>query len=235
MRGKKRLFYPLLLALVATFFAGQARADLYWETRSVSVNISGQSNGNSIQRYYFTPYASRVELGAGNVTIVRYKSMKLFLLNAGKRSCTEINLKKLPQIPGMEGENQKELAQMLGGVMGTQVHPVDRYETIAGYRCREYHVRIAIVNGEYWVSKDVEGYRELKAIGREAEEVAEYNPLFRQVDIAGLVRKLDGFPVRTVNHVMGGTVTTTLTKIVRSPLDPALFTIPRNYTMKKML
>jgi hypothetical protein len=159
--------------------------------------------------------------------------MKLYSLNTGKRTCSVINLRRLPHIPGMEGDNQQELAQMLGGMMTIQVHPVDRYKTIAGYRCREYHVRIAIMNGEYWVSKDVDGYGELRTLGTEAEQVAEYNPLFRQVDIAGLVRKLDGFPVRTVNHVMGGTVTSTLTKVVHSPLDPTLFDIPRDYTRKK--
>ena len=232
MKAGKWLFYSFIIALASVFFAARAEADLYWETRSVSVDISGQSNGKSLQRYYFTPSASRVELGAGNVVIVRYKSMKLYSLNTRKRTCTEINLARLPKIPGLSGGNQKEIALLMGDMLSIQVHPVDRYETIAGYRCREYHVQIAIVNGDYWVSKDVEGYEELKTLGTEAEAVAAYNPLFRQVDVAGLVRKLDGFPVRTVNHVLGGTVTSTLTKIVHTPLDPALFDIPRNYTMK---
>ncbi len=234
MKAKKWLIYPWIMALVAALFAGPARADLFWETRSVSVNIPGQSNGDSTQKYYFTPHGSRVELGAGKVIIVRYKSMKLYSLNTRTRTCTEINLARLPKIPGLGGGNQKELAHLIKDMMGVEVTPTDKYRTIAGYRCREYFVRIAVVNGEYWVSRDVEGYEELKTLGAEAEEIAEYNPLYRQVDIAGLVRKLDGFPVRTVNHVMGGTVTITLTKMVRSPLDPSLFEIPQNYAMKTM-
>lgn len=234
MKVKKWLFYLWLMALAAVFFAGPARADLYWETRSVSVNISGQPDGNSIQRYYFTPYASRVELGAGNLVIVRYKSMKLYSLNTRTRTCTQINLAKLPEIPGLSGADPNELAQIMGNVMGIEVHPINRYKTIAGYRCREYHVRFAIMTGEYWISKDVEGYGELRTLGTEADAIAQYNPLFRQIDIASIVRKLNGFPVRTVNHVMGGTVTSTLTKVVQSRLDPSLFDVPRDYKMKKM-
>jgi hypothetical protein len=48
-----------------------------------------------------------------------------------------------------------------------------------------------------------------------------------------MVEKLDGFPVYTVNHVMGGTVASTLKKIEQKSLDPALFTVPKDYTVKK--
>ena len=234
MKAKKWLFYPWMIALAAVFFAGPARADLYWETHSVSVNIPGQTNGTSIQKYYFTPYASRVELGAGKVIIVNFKSRKLYSLNTRARTCTQINLARLPGIPGMSGVNQKQMGQLLGAVMGTVITPTNRYRTIDGYRCREYYVHIAIVNGEYWVSRDVEGYRQLETLGDEAGALAQCNPLFRQIDIPDLVRKLNGFPVRTVNHVMGGTVTTTLTKIEQRHLAPSLFDIPRDYAMKKM-
>jgi hypothetical protein len=234
MKAKKWLFYTWLIALAAAFLAGPAKADLYWETRSVSARIPGQSNGNSIQRYYLTPYASRVDLGAGKVIIVRYKAKKIYSLNTRKRTCTQINLARLPGIPGVAGKDQQRMAQMMGALMGTAVTPTNKYRTIAGYRCREYFVHIAIVNGEYWVSRDVDGYGELETLGAEARAIAEYNPVLRPLDIAGLVRGLDGFPVRTVNHVMGGTVTSTLTRIDRSRLNPSLFDIPRNYTMKKM-
>lgn len=233
MKTKNRLFYLCILATVAgLFLTARAKADLYWESRSVSVGIPGQTNGKSSQRYYFTPYASRVDLGAGKVLIVHYKTRKLYSLNTRARTFTPIDLNRIGGIPGISGKDQAKMAKLMGGMFGTQIVPTDKYRTIAGYRCREYFVHIAIVNGEYWVSKDVKGYRELKSLGAEAGSLAQYNPLFRQLDIPDLVAKLDGFPVLSVNHVMGGTVRTTLTKIDQRSLPASLFDIPRNYTKK---
>ncbi|MGC8493182.1 MAG: DUF4412 domain-containing protein [Syntrophobacteraceae bacterium] len=230
MKAGKRVFFAGLLAVASVFFACPARADLFWQTRSVSVHIDSQPNGSSIQKYYFTPYAMRVDLGAGQVIIVRYKTMKLYRLDTAKRTWTQIDLAGAPEIAGID---QKDLSQMLGAVMGTDVFPTNKYRTISGYRCREYFVRIAIVNGEYWVSRDVPGYRELEAAGEEAGAIAQCNPVFRRIDIPGLVRKLGGFPVRTVNHILGGTITSTLTKIEQKRLNPTLFEVPPTYKAEK--
>jgi hypothetical protein len=233
MKTKNRLFYVCILTAAWLFLTCQAKADLYWETRSVSVGIPGQTNGNSMQRYYFTPYASRVDLGAGKVIIVYYKTRKLYSLNTRARTCTPIDLGRIGGIPGVSGKDQAKLAQLMGTMLQSDIVATNKYRTIAGYRCREYFMHVAIVNGEYWVSKDVKGYRELKSLGVEAGVLAQYNPLFRQIDIAGLVAKLDGFPVLSVNHVMGGTVRSTLVKIDQRSLPRSLFDIPRNYTIKK--
>ncbi|MGC9196953.1 MAG: DUF4412 domain-containing protein [Syntrophobacteraceae bacterium] len=234
MKTKNRLFYLWILTVAGLIFTGQAKADLYWETRSVSVGIAGQTNGNSIQKYYFTPYASRVDLGAGKIIIVYYKTRKVYSLDTRTRTCTPIDLSRIGGIPGLSGKDQAKMSQLMGAMLGSQIVSTNKYRTIAGYRCREYFVHVAIVNGEYWVSKEVKGYRELKSLGVEAGVLAQYNPLFRQIDIADLVRKLDGFPVLSVNHVMGGTVRSTLTKIDQRSLPRSLFDIPRNYAMKKM-
>jgi hypothetical protein len=91
------------------------------------------------------------------------------------------------------------------------------------------------MNGEYWVSQDVKGYEELKALGAKVGAIAEHNPMLEQVDIAGMVEKLGGFPVYTVNHLLGETVASTLRKIEQKPLDPALFIVPEDYTVKKSM
>ena len=233
MKPVKYFMYLWMTAFAILLFAGSAKADLYWETSSVSVGIPGQSNGNSTQRYYSSPFALRAELGAGHIVIIRYDTMKLYSLDRRKKTYKEVNLAKLSAVPGLSGHDQKKMARLMSTMLWTQATPTDKIRTIAGYRCREYFVRVVIVNGEYWVSKDVTGYRQLKALGDAGQKIAEYNPLFRQFDIAGLVRELDGFPVRTVNHVMGGTVTSTLTRIMQTRLSPALFDVPRNYAIKK--
>jgi hypothetical protein len=93
------------------------------------------------------------------------------------------------------------------------------------------NVNLVMVNGEYWVSKDVKGYKELKAMGTKVASIVDHNPMLSELNIPAMVEKLDGFPVYTVNHVMGGTVQSTLKKIEQKPLNPALFRIPKDYTL----
>ena len=57
--------------------------------------------------------------------------------------------------------------------------------------------------------------------------------MLRQINIKGIVEKLDGFPVYTVNHVMGGKMESTLKRVEQKTLDPSLFVIPDDYTLAK--
>jgi hypothetical protein len=233
MKMKK---WALCLGIVALFTglcAPSANADLYWETENVSTNIPNQPDGTSIQKYYFTPKASRVQLGDNKVIIVDYNAMQLYSLDTKAKTFTELNLNELPGLPGVAASDKKKVAEMMGAMMGSRITPTDELKTIAGYKCRKYNVHIAIVNGEYWVSKDVRGYQELREVGAKVGAIAERNPLLRQIDVAGMVDKLDGFPVYTVNHVLGGTVASTLRKVEQKSLDPALFIVPKDYAMKK--
>lgn len=219
-----------IAALLAGLCAHSAWADLYWETESLSINVPNRPDGTSIQKYYFTPDASRVELGGGRVFIVNYNAMELYSLNTRKKTCTELSLTALPGLPAA-GSNA--MAQIMGAVMRIQVTPTNELKTIAGYRCRRYNVRTALVEGEYWLSKEVRGYRELKTLAAKAAAVADLSPMLRRIDVAGMLEKLDGFPVYTVNHVLGGTVTSTLRRVGHKSLDPALFAVPEGCTLKK--
>ncbi len=233
MKAKKWALCLGIAALFAGLCAHSAKADLYWETESVSTNIPHQHNGTSIQKYYFTSNASRVELGGGKVIIVDYNTLEMYSLNTKAKTCTELNLNELPGLPDGSAADKKKIGELMGAIMGIHVTPTDELKTIAGYKCRKYNVRIAVMNGEYWVSKDVRGYRELKTLGAKVGAIAESNPILRQINVAGMVDKLGGFPVYTINHVMGGTVESTLKKIEQKPLDPALFVVPKDYTMTK--
>ena len=234
--NKRKLALCLgIAALLAGPCARPAWADLYWETESVSTNISRQQTRTSIQKYYFTPKALRVELGDSKVHIVDYDAMELYSLDTKAKTCTEMNLAEMPGLPGVSTADKNKVAEMIGAMMAIQVTPTDELKTIAGYRCRKFNVRIAIMNGEYWVSEDVTGYRELKTVGAKVGAIAEHNPILRQIDVAGMVEKLGGFPVYTVNHLMGETVASTLRKIEQKSLDPALFVVPEDYAVKKSM
>jgi len=233
MSKKRSVLFIGILILPAFLCAPPARADLYWETESVWTNMPHRHNGTSVQKYYFTSKASRLELSGGKAFILNYDTMELYSLDTKKKTCTELNLANLPQLVDNPSPRNKKLDKVLGSVFGLQVTPTDEMRTIEGYRCRRYNIRLAILIGEYWVSEEVGGYQELKELGARVESVAERSPMLRQMDVGSVVERLGGFPVCTVNHVMGGTITSTLKRVERKSLDPRLFVVPKGYKIKK--
>ena len=87
-----------------------------------------------------------------------------------------------------------------------------------------------MMNSDYWLSKDVKGYEEIKEIGKKIAGVFDENPMMKQMNIAGMMGQLDGFPVQMVMNIMKGTSTTTLKKIEKKSLDKSLFSVPEGYT-----
>jgi hypothetical protein len=223
------------MVLFAGLWAPWANADLYFETVNVSTNLSHQPKNATTMKYYVNSKASRVELGNGKVYILDYDAMKLFSLDPNARTFTELNIAgELPGLPTVSGsDKQKVMDEAMAAVFAIQIHATDEMKTIEGYKCRKYNVNLPLVSGEYWVSRDVKGCGELRKLGAKVASVADRNPMLRQFNIAGMVEKLDGFPVYTVNHVMGGTVESTLKKVEQKPLDPTLFAVPRGYALKK--
>jgi hypothetical protein len=223
-----------IMALFAVLFAPSAKADLYFESENVSTNLPNQPNGTAIQKNYFTSNRSRIEMGNGKVFILDYNAMKLFTLDSRAKTYTELNLGEVPGLPeDMPAANKEKMAELMGAVLAIHVTPTNEVKTIEGYQCRKYNANLATMNGEYWVSKDVKGYKELKAMGAKLGTFTERYPMLRQINIAGMVDKLDGFPVYAINHMMGGTVESTLKKIEQKTLDPGLFVIPKDYALKK--
>jgi hypothetical protein len=222
-----------IMALVAVLCAATANADLYVETENVSTNIPHQPNGATTLKNYFTSKASRVELGNGKVFILDYGAMKMFTLDPKAKTYAEHNLGELEAAaPDMSGSDKQQiLNEAMAAILAVQVHPTDETKIIEGYRCRKFNVNVAMVKGEYWVSKDVKGYQELRTLGAKVASVLDRNPMLRQFNIAGMAEKLDGFPVYIVNHVLGGTVQTTLKDVKQRPLEPALFRVPKDYTL----
>ncbi len=234
MKGKKWALCLCIMALFAGLFAPSAKADLYFESENVSTNMPNQPNGTSIQKNYFTSNRSRIEMGNGKVFILDYNAMKMFSLDSRSKTYSELNLGDVPGVPrDMPAANKQKMGEMMGAMLAIHITPTDEFKTIEGYQCRKYNANLAVINGEYWVSKDVKGYRELKAMGAKLGAITERNPMLRQINIAGMVEKLDGFPVYAVNHIMGGTVESTLKKVEQKTLDPGLFVVPKDYALKK--
>ncbi len=194
--------------------AAVAWADIYWECEQV-VRGEGRRDKKKTIRNYYTPDRTRVDIGE-NVMIADFKTMTGYVLNTRDKMFLEMKMDAVGKIP--EGLKEE-----------IEARPTEETKEIAGYTCRKYRVTLMGREYEQWISKEVEGYRELKAINDRLTQVIRDNPLF-QMGIVGRMHKLDGFPVRTVMELEGGlTKTITLTKVVRKPIRQKVFRVPKGY------
>lgn len=222
-----------VLTLVLLFaLTGTAWADLYWE--ALQETSGGPTGTGQTVKTYYSQTASRVESGS-SVMIIDYNRMISYQLEPAKKTYSEVDLNKLAEgPPGMgqdKGDKGKMFQQMMKNMMDSvEVTPVDEQKKIAGYDCRRVNVKMMMMESEYWVSKEVPGYQELKRISAQVADKLKGNPMLAQMTQAGMLSKLDGFPVQVVTHAQQRTVTTTLQKIEEKALDSDLFQVPSGYT-----
>ena len=210
--------------LISGLFIHAARADIYWETETTMTNVRHNSNGSSIQKYYLTETASRLELGDKKVLILNHNSMMLYALDPKKQKFSVLDLNSLPGFP----------ARLVAALVGLRATRTGELKTISGYRCHGWNVHLAILNGECWFSDEVEGFGEYRILGEGAAAAVERSPLFNRIDITGTFNRIAGFPVWAVYHVLGGTVAIKLIKVEQKSLDPYLFVVPKGYSPGKV-
>ncbi len=186
-----------------------------------------------ITKHYYTSKASRIDLADGKVMIMDFDKKLVYRLDPAAKTYQEMNMDEMAgskQMANMPAEQRKMMESMMQSM---QVTPTNETKTINGYKCTKYLVSFMMMNGEYWLSKDVKGYEELKGIGEKMAKSFEGNPMLKQMNIAAMMDKLDGFPVQTVTQVMGGTITNTLVKIEKKSLSDDLFKVPAGYTSQQ--
>lgn len=234
MLGRQWKVSLSLAVFILLFVSSTAFCDLMWESEKETTNVPGQQDGITTQRNYYTSNASRVETGDGTVMIMDFDKMMMYRLNTSAKTYSEVNLNDMGAPPNMPPEQKEQMKKMMAGLMASfQVTPTDETQTIEGYQCRKYLVAFMRVNSEYWLSKDVKGYDELKKIGARLSKYYAQNPMLQQMDMAGMMDKLDGFPVMTTTQIMGGSMKTVLKKVEVKPLSPDLFKVPAGYTLQK--
>ena len=55
---------------------------------------------------------------------------------------------------------------MMKKMMGeTRITPTNETKKIAGYNCKKYNMQVMMMQIEYWVTKEISHYEELKEIG----------------------------------------------------------------------
>jgi hypothetical protein len=230
----KKVGLLLKLLLVSVFLSlmvsSVVMADLYWESDQETKGMPGRPDETKVIKTYLTAYASRTER-EGQITIMNFDTKIMYHINPQAKTYQRINMAEMGKPPEMKGEKAQKQQQMMKNMMGNiQVTPTDESRQIAGYNCQKYLVSGMMMNSEYWLSKDVKGYEEIKEIGKKIAGVFDENPMMKQMNIAGMMGQLDGFPVQMVMNIMKGTSITTLKKIEKKSLDKSLFSVPGGYT-----
>ncbi|MBW1719284.1 MAG: DUF4412 domain-containing protein [Deltaproteobacteria bacterium] len=228
MKEWKRIAYLPLALLIFFTISTSAYGDLYWESEMVSGGVPAgfpsnlpkqmidQFNKTETIKHYLTPYAYRTDTN-DSIMIIKHDTMTMYHINVKDKTYTKINMTTF-----LDNESGKEMAEEM------KVTPTNETKKIVGYMCKKYNMTVMGGNNEFWISKDVKGYKEYTAFGKKMEKMFEKNPMLRKLGMAG---KWDGFPVQTVMKVMGITSTTTLKTIEGKALSKDLFEIPKGYKM----
>jgi hypothetical protein len=224
MKAIKGALSAAAFVLISSLFIHAAGADISWETETTMTNVRHNSNGTSIQKYFLTATACRVELADKKVYILKYYSMKLYVLDPKKQAFSVHDLNRLPGFP----------AGLLAALVGLRVAPGGETKSISGYTCHKYNVHFAILNGECWFSDEVEGVGEFRILGEKMCAAIQSSPLFSGIDMTGALDRVGGFPVYAVYRVLGGTVAMKLLKVEQKSLDPGLFVVPQEYSPGKV-
>ena len=233
MKHTFRTALPGLAILLVLLLPGLAVGDLYWESAQVTQGIPGQTDATRLVKHYITKDFSRTDVD-NQIMIMNYKTMMMYNINPGDKTYTEVNMKEIGLPEGMDPAQAEKAQEMIKQMFGDmKVVPTNEKKTIAGYECRKYDVDFMMVKTEYWTSKQVKGYQELKEASKKMQQAFAQNPILKNTNIMGMMDSLDGFPVEIVNHMMGGSSVTTLKKVEQKKLSPSLFKVPAGYTLKK--
>lgn len=226
----------VLAGLLLLVFGGRAVADLYIESEQTSRGMPGRPDGTAVLKQYFTADAVTLDLG-DRLTIMNFKEKTFYELDKASRTYTTGRLDQMGldsigiETQGVE-QNGLLNSVMQAVVQSATVTPTGEVRTIAGYSCRKYRVRLLMTESAYWTSKDIPGYKEIKTLAERSAEAFRNNPLLGQMNILGLVRELDGYPVQAITYMLGGgSITTVLKKVECRKFAPGLFRVPQGYRL----
>jgi hypothetical protein len=122
---------------------------------------------------------------------------------------------------------EKMMEQMMGSM---EVTKTDETQEINGYKCTKYIVSIMGMASDYWVTKEVKDYDIMMSQSDKFKEVFSKNPMLKGLSSSiDMMKKVDGFPVKTVNKMMGMEIVSETTKIENKKLDSAIFQPPKDF------
>jgi len=234
MIKKKQMGYLVFALLIYLVFAPVVYGDLYWES---TVETGGAPEGmlksmpkqirdqmldqfkprTEIVKNYLTSFAIRSEQ-KDHIMILNYDTLTMYQIDPTKKTYTKVNL-----LTAMEQMGQEMSEDM-------KITATNETKKIAGYICTKYIVTGMGAKTEHWVSKDVKGYKEFRAVTEKMEKKLKKSPSMGKIGMSGISSK-EGFPIRTVTDMMGIKSTTTLKNIQKKSLSKSLFKIPEGYKL----
>lgn len=228
---KKRTVGILFSMIFITFFAVPVYADLFWQNIQETKGMPGQPDEMQTVDHYFTEKASRTQIG-NMATIMDFDSMTLYQLDMQAKTYNKIDLNAMGHMAG-EGEDAEAFSNMMKQMMGeTKIIPTNETRKISGYDCKKYNMQVMMVQIEYWVTQDIDHYKELKEIGEKMARGFDKNPMMQHMNLAAHMKQMDGFPVQTITrNPMGGTIISTLKHIEKKNLSDDLFKVPSDYQL----
>jgi len=230
MRGIRPGLCIGVFLISAFFFSSVSRADIYLENENVSFGKPNQAVRKKIEKNYLISTASRIEPGNGKVIILDYTAVMMYTLDPRTKTYTRMSMNDLGVPEKMPGLAKDEIGKAIVWLLnGFKLIPTSETKTVAGYTCRKCICNFGLIQAECWVSKEVPGYPELKAMGIRMGTVLRNNPIGREVNVAAMVETLDGLPVQITSRMLGKTTVSTLREVEERSLDPELFKVPKDY------
>lgn len=149
---------------------------------------------------------------------IDYDHLRLYRHRKSNNSCEVFPLNNpSPVVKEASSDEKTALHSMRNLVGSTKVITTDEHRKIENYSCLKKHILFAselsfsqMVKAPvikqfgqdftesmvtYWVTKDIDNLDTLLKIAHKHKEIYQANPLLRQIDMAGLIEMLEGFPV----------------------------------------
>lgn len=225
-------FYRIAtLCILVLSFATLASADFYYESE-----ITGQpgTDGPKIAKNYVSEEGMRMEMGDGTGMIVNFKDEVMYNINMNKKEYVATKFEDMLKSENEEDAKMAEqMSKMVEQMMASmQVTPTDETKEINGWKCKKYNVTIMGSTMEYWVTKDIKNYQELGKYMDKYKKVFEKNPMLKNIATGfEMQKKIDGFPIRTINKMMGMEIVSTVTKVKEEKIDSKMFEVPEDFKL----
>jgi hypothetical protein len=229
-----------LLAILLSAGAGRGAAaqgfsgDFTAQTRTT---ISGIGASDSTATEYFGKSAMRTRTEGGDDSIIRFDEKKILTLDSRTRTYSEVTFDQLQAMldragEALEGhgEEMETLKKMMGlADMAITVTEAGPGETIAGYPTAKYLLR-GPMEIEIHAATDLRippAYYDMMQLR------APDNPLLDMKKLIDQMKKIDGFPLKTVTTMkmmnMEMKTTRVVTSIEKGAIPAAVFEIPAGY------
>ncbi len=226
-------FYYVTLLLVGILMltsSSDGYCGYVWEVQREMDGMPGREDGIQRVRNFLDDGYFRSEHD-GIVTIMDFSKRLVYHLDPANKVYRQLDMRTMERADMAGRKRNAVLGRLTGRIAGeARIETTDEVRTIQGYRCRKVVMHAGMVaDGEYWISKEVPYASEILQIAGRIARVLEENPNLKSANVLSLMVQLDGFPVQSETHAMGGRTVSILQRISRQNLGKDLFTVPSGY------